>query len=61
MGKEQALAKLILTTIQLTKEANSVRGETKKTLRDYAKSLSVVCKMLDIDPEVVDEIIEPTK
>lgn len=57
--KEKALAQLLIINTRLVKETNSPRGESKKTIREYAKALGKVCSMMDIDPEVVDDIVEP--
>lgn len=59
MDKEKALARLLLLEVQLTKEVNSPRGETKKTLREYDKSLKEVCDIMSIDPEAVMFILNP--
>lgn len=54
--KEKALAKLLLLNVKMVKETNSPRGVSKKTLREYAKALGKVCSIMDIDPEIVDDL-----
>lgn len=53
---EKALANLINLSIKLTKEANTVRGETNKTNREYRKALGVVCNAMGIEVEKVEEL-----
>jgi hypothetical protein len=57
--KEKALAKLILSSIKLTKEANSRRGESNKTNKEYEKAFREVCKAMDVDYEVVEGLVNP--
>lgn len=59
MEKEKALASLLLAEIKLTKEANSKRGETKKSIKEYDEALKTVCEMLGADDEVVKNIVNP--
>lgn len=55
--KEKALAKVLILQTKLVKEANTTRGETKKTTREYAKALAKFCDMVDMNPEVVDDLV----
>lgn len=57
MEKEKALANLLRLEVKLTKEVNSTRGETKKTLKEYDEALTIVCSMLDINPEDVSKLV----
>ncbi|AYP68176.1 hypothetical protein PQE75_gp044 [Bacillus phage vB_BcoS-136] len=59
MNKEQALANLLLLETKITHEANSPRGESKKTIKEYKKALNVVCEMLGINSEDVEKITNP--
>lgn len=58
-SKEMLLGKVLLLGDRLVKEANSMRGETKKTRREYDKALNEVCKTFDLDREKLDQIIDP--
>lgn len=57
MEKEKALANLLRLEVKLTKEVATTRGETKKTQKEYDKALTLVCSMLDINPEDVSKLV----
>lgn len=57
MEKENALARLLVLESKLTKEANSLKGETVKTTKEHEKALDKVCDMFELDKSVIIDII----
>ena len=59
MANEKLIAEVVLLSDQLTKEANSRRGETKKTTKAYNKALKALCEVVGANPEEVERLINP--